>query len=232
MKRLVFAAFVVLLLQACNFGESDIATFLYNFDIAQSDNGWSGDFSDYPEGDSLLYGLEISYETLPENLNTSRKGIKVTGFNYSDDLFMFIKRKLTGLQPNTTYTVLFNVRFASNAPTGQFGAEGAPGESVIVKVGATAIEPDKVMVAGYYQMNIDKGDLAQGGADAIPVGHVGVSATTTAYTEIYRNNNSDNPLEVTTNSEGEVWIIIGTDSGYEGRTTLYYTNVDVVFNRN
>ena len=230
MKRLIVAAFAIGLLTACNFDEPDIATFAYNFDIAKSDAGWSGDFSDYPEGDSLLYGLAISYETLPDNLNTTRKGIKVTGFNYSDDLFMFIKRKITWLLPNTTYKVLFNVRFASNEATGQFGVEGAPGESVIVKVGATTQEPVKVKIAGYYQMNIDKGNLAQGGADAMPVGHVGISPTTTQYAEIYRNNNSGNPFMVTTNSEGEVWIIVGTDSGYEGRTTLYYTNVDVLFN--
>lgn len=28
---------------------------------------------------------------------------------------------------------------------------------------------------------------------------------------------------------GEIWLIIGTESGFEGITTVYYTRVNVVF---
>ena len=219
------------LLLGCNFNDGTIDVFSYTFDISSSAEGWTGDFSDYPEGDSVLYELDIDYAPLPENISKTRKGLKVTGNNYSVDLFMFIKRRITGLQPNTTYAVLFNVKFASNAPTGDFGIEGAPGESVTVKVGASQIEPKKILIGGYYEMNIDKGNQDEGGADAQAIGHVGVAETTSQYTEIYRNNSSVNSFTITTDSEGAVWILIGTDSDFEGTTTLYYTNVDILFNR-
>ena len=32
-----------------------------------------------------------------------------------------------------------------------------------------------------------------------------------------------------TDAKGEVWVIIGTDSGYEAETTLYYTSIKATF---
>jgi hypothetical protein len=60
------------------------------------------------------------------------------------------------------------------------------------------------------------------------IGTIGVSDNTTQYTQISRNNNS-RLFSITTNSSGEVWIIIGTDSGFEARTELYYNKITITF---
>ena len=39
-------------------------------------------------------------------------------------------------------------------------------------------------------------------------------------------NNVERPFEVTTDEGGRLWLIVGTDSGFEGLTTLYYTRID------
>ncbi len=231
MKGFVLAIVCILLTTIGCDTEENIRVFSFTFDFSLTDHGWSGDFSDYPEGDSVFYELEIMHELLPSNLSTTRKGIKVAGNNHSDDLFMFIKKQLTGLKPNTTYKVLFNVKFASNVATGLVGVGGSPGESVYVKVGATPTEPKKVLVDGYYQMNINKGNQSQGGSDMQVVGNVAVTATTTQYTEVYRNNSTKSAFQVTTNNQGEAWVILGTDSGFEGKTTLYYTSVDILLSQ-
>jgi hypothetical protein len=218
------------LLFSCDLNEGQMGVFSYSFDFTTSEEGWTGDFADYPQNDSVAFGLQLKHEPLPENLSKTRKGITASGNNLNDDLFMFVKRKITGLSPNTSYKVLFNVKFASNAPTGSFEFGGAPGESVIMKAGASVSEPVKTLVSGIYRMNIDKGNRAVGGADMLTIGNIGVAATTTQYTEVFRNNNSSNPFQVTTNTNGEVWVIIGTDSGYSGTTTIYYTAVDILFN--
>lgn len=220
----------MLFASGCNLDGEEVSVFSYAFDFSLQDEGWDGDFSDYPEGDSILYELEFKHDNLPVNLSQTRKGLKLSGFNQSDDLFMFIRRKITGLSPNTTYRVLFNVRFASNAPTGDFGIGGAPGESVVVKVGASTVKPEKQLTDGYYQMNIDKGNQSQSGEDMFVIGNVGVAPTTSQYTEVYRSNTSANPFGVTSNAQGELWVIIGTDSGFEGTTTLYYTSVNILLN--
>lgn len=201
-------------------------TFTYNFS-AGYDN-WQGDFSDYPVGEEDFYLLDFNRTTLPEPLDTNKYSLMITGDNHSDDLFMFLKRKITGLLPNTAYELVITVEFASNAPTNAPGVGGAPGEGVTVKAGATLIEPQKIIIDNYYQMNIDKNDQQQPGEDMDVIGHVGVSDTTTEFTLITRDNETY-PFYITTGSSGEVWVCIGTDSGYEAVTTLFYNQITLVF---
>jgi hypothetical protein len=111
------------------------------------------------------------------------------------------------------------------------GVGGAPGESVYVKAGATKEEPKKVLTDGMYRMNIDKGNQATAGADMMVIGNIGVAATTTQFTYISRNNNSSTGFIAETNDSGELWLIVGTDSGFEGKTILYYSQIDILFNR-
>ena len=35
------------------------------------------------------------------------------------------------------------------------------------------------------------------------------------------------PIEVKSNDSGELWLIIGTDSGFESTTTIYYNRIKV-----
>lgn len=232
--RILAGSLVVILIVAASSCSKDQVTKLYSFTYSFRDSlsGWEGDFADYPE-DSATYHLQAGLETLPYNINTdsTKKAIRLSGNNHSDDLFMFIKRKISGLRKNTTYQVLFNVKLASNAPTGTLGAGGAPGESVYVKVGASTIEPEKQLVDGFYTMNIDKGNQSTAGENMVVIGNIGVASTTVNYAIITRFNSSANAVYATTNDVGELWLIIGTDSGYEGITTLYYTQVDVYLNQ-
>jgi hypothetical protein len=100
-----------------------------------------------------------------------------------------------------------------------------------MKVGASLVEPEKELdLDGMYRLNIDKGNQQQDGQDMMTIGHVGVSPNTEQFTYVVRNNNSGSPFLITTDDDGEVWLIIGTDSGFEGVTTIYYTHIDILFN--
>lgn len=223
---------LIFLQASCNQPDQEVNVFSISYFFNDSDEGWTGDFADYPVGDSIAYELVIKHDTIPTgtSANLTTKGMLVSGKNSSDDLFMFIKKKISGLRPNATYEILFNVRVASNAPTGAVGVGGAPGESVYLKAGVTLVEPKKELETGMYRMNIDKGNQAEEGADMINIGHVGVGTTTTKYTVIIRNNNASSSFQITTDATGEIWLVVGSDSGFEGTTTLYYTQIDVLFN--
>lgn len=225
MKKIKFLFTLVILAITLNVNSQ---TFSYDF-VSGYDN-WSGDFADYPITDSLLCGLEFIRTTLPAPLNTGKFSLKISGINYPDDLFMFIKRKISGLMPNTTYRLLIDIEFASNAPTNAAGVGGQPGEGVTVKVGASVVEPLKIISNGFYRMNIDKGQQKAPGVDMDTIGHVGVSDTTTVFTLINRNN-ATHLFTVTTDVNGEVWVCIGTDSGYESTTTLYYNLINLTFTK-
>lgn len=231
-RSLLLVSCAVCGLLACEI-EQDIMVFSISYDFTETDNGWTGDFADYPEGDSLNFELFYKHDTLPTNLNdnATKKALHLAGINGSDDLFMFAKKKVTGLKPNTTYNILFNIRFASNAPTGAVGIGGAPGESVFLKAGAVPTEPFKVLQEGSYVMNIDKGNQAESGSDMIVLGNIAVASTTSQFTSIVRNNTSNSGFYATTDANGQLWLIVGTDSGFEGATTIYYTQIDVLFNQ-
>ncbi len=206
---------------------ADAQTFVSDF--STGNDGWTGDFADYPVSDSLFYELQFYRAKLPSPLDTNQFALMISGNNHSDDLFMFIKRKITGLSPNSTYQLFISVDFASKYPTNAIGAGGTPGEGVRIKAGATLIEPAKIIADSYYRMNIDKDNQSNPGADMDTIGHVGVTDTTTIFTIINRNN-SGHLFTIKTDSKGEVWICIGTDSGFEATTTLYYKKITLTFN--
>jgi hypothetical protein len=211
-----------------------ISIFSVSFDFNEGEHGWQHGFSDFPAGpdDSIKFELKYAYIDKPANLNGG-KSIMLSGNNRNGDLFMFLKKKLTGLQPNADYTITFKVEFASDAKAGITAPGGAPGEGVLVKVGATEIEPKSVIENGKFVMNIDKGNQNENGEDMILIGDIASRSTSTdGYSLIALNNSTVNgyggqPTIVRSNSKGELWLVVGTDSEFRGTTTLYYTRVDV-----
>lgn len=207
---------------------SQLAAQTYSYDFTGGDDGWAADFADYPIADSAMYELRAARKRLPLPLDTTKYALMISGINHSDDLFMFIKHRVTGLNPNATYKLVFNVEIASKAPTNAVGTGGAPGEGVTIKAGASQIEPAKRDSAGWYIMNIDKSNQTQPGTDMDTIGHVGVTDTTTVFALIQRSN-AIHPFTITADADGATWLCIGTDSGFESRTTIYYNRITVSF---
>lgn len=203
----------------------------YTYDFSVSDNQFEGGVADFHVAQSSQHMFTFDNRNFQPPLDTQRLAQFMSGVNPSDDLFMFMKKKIEGLLPNTTYSVTFLVEFASIYPTNAFGVGGPPGEGVTMKAGLTLIEPDTVVIMKgdpYVSMNIDKGNQSVPGADMDTIGHVGVSDTTTVYT-MKVNDNIGHPFIFTTDHTGEAWLIIGMDSGFEAETALYYSSVTVDF---
>jgi hypothetical protein len=160
----------------------------------------------------------------------SKRALMLTGNNQSDDLFMFVKKKITELEPNTEYTISFNVEFATNISAGAPGTIGSPGEGVFLKAGASDKEPVKNALNGYYTMNLDKGNQSTRGDNMIVIGTISSHYVyDTNYTVEARNNIS--AFTARSNHDGELWIIVGSESGFEGITTIYYTQISLVLSR-
>lgn len=69
------------------------------------------------------------------------------------------------------------------------------------------------------------------GQDAVLLGTIGIEGNVFKY-QIIKRTNQNSPFTATTNAQGELWVLVGTDSGFEGFTKLYYTkiNVNLIFN--
>ena len=198
----------------------------FNFEFEMGPEGWTAGFADLPvDYDQSIYELDRGYRLLPEGLDG--RGMYLQGHNRSDDLFMYLKTQVGGLRPNTTYAVSVFIDLATNVPAGLIGIGGSPGESVFVKAGASAIEPTAAEGDNrHLRMNIDKGNQSRGGEAMVVIGNVANPEVQGREYRIKTLDNADQPLAVNTDSEGRVWLIVGTDSGFEGLTSLYYSGID------
>ena len=218
------------MMSACNEENASLqptsATLPYQSDFQSGTDGWTAGISDYGEDQKAIMEFESAHTGLPAPLDATRKSMMISSMNRSDDAFMFLKKKVTGLEPNKQYSLLFTIELASKYPTNSVGIGGSPGGSVFLKAGASATEPINQLTNGFYSVNIDKGDQSTGGKEAIVLGNIGTSNAMETYTLITRTN-IDKPFVARANAQGELWLIIGTDSGFEGLTTLYYSKINV-----
>ncbi|WP_422928130.1 dockerin type I domain-containing protein [Singulisphaera sp. PoT] len=203
----------------------------YNF--AQGSQGWESGFADLPANPNSSYELDSGIRPLPSGVGTGT-GYLLQGHNRSDDLFMFMKRKLgasDGVVANQSYTVKFTIKFASNAPSGAFGIGGAPGEAVVLKAGAGPVEPRAVPQGnGNVRLNLDKGDQSVGGKDLSVVGNIANGDDPVASgPQPYRSLTEEHThtFSAKADANGNLWLVVGTDSGYEGLTALYYQQISV-----
>ena len=201
----------------------------YEFDFAIGQHGFIPGFADLPANyDPKPYELVGAYRARPAELG-NKSALLSSGTNRSDDLWMFWKKKLTGLAPGNLYEVTFDLELASSASTGAVGVGGSPGESVFIKAGASAGEPLVVKDnAGWLRMNLDKGNQAQGGSAVSLLGNAAKPADASSKFALIHRNNRAARLRARSGADGSLWVFFGSDSGFEGRTILHYTKFTVV----
>ena len=145
---------------------------------------------------------------------------------------MFFKGPVDGLLPGASYDVTVSVEIATDVPAGCVGVGGAPGESVWVKAGATAVEPLPIRDGGYLRMNIDVGNQSAGGSagrgarrrrqletlrGAAPVG-----------AQVLRGQ-TDTGTDLEIPASGRAWLFFGVDSGFEAGAAIYFTRAEAAF---
>ena len=217
-------------------GQGTPKTISVSYDFRNGVQGWQASFADYTPGNDS-YELKAELRSLPPELGISGTGFYFQGSNRSDDLFMFLKRRLStadGIVAGQTYQVTFTLVFASNAQSGCIGP-GAPGEDVSMKVGASPAEPEALLTSpdprgpSWLFMNIDKSNQGKSGIAASFASDIAngrpCNPSSRPYVSLERQH--QHMSLVNASSNGELWLLVGTDSGFEGFTTLYYQRIDV-----
>jgi hypothetical protein len=202
-------------------------TDVISFDFRHGHQNWTAGFSDYLIKHAPLFELESGIRNLPAGFQGS--GYMLSGNNRSADLFMFLKRKISGLTPSSKYRVELKVTFLSNASKDcvGLGLGGSPGESVWLKFG----HADKEPLQDGFTLNVPKGDQSQDGTQAKVQGNIATAGGKCDFA-VYQTKtlkNAEKALDLTTNADGSVWLFVGTDSGFEGKTTLYYQQIELKF---
>lgn len=210
-------------IQASEMGQS----FHYTFN--QGEEGWKGAFADLPvDYDPSIYDLKFARELLPTANNKTNYGLKLNGMNRSDDLFMFVTKKIEGLEPHTMYQASLSFQLYTDQAGGMVGVGGAPGEAVSIKAGFVSKEPRTLQSdtegQTYYRMNIDKGNQQTEGDDMKIVGNmVQPNSSLKGFQPVAMQYSTT----LQSNEQGEIYVIVGSDSGYEGLTTFYLDDMKI-----
>lgn len=200
--------------------------------FARNDGGWTPHFADLPAGEEGNYELNAQWGPLPRGAGgPRRRGWVLSGNNHSDDLWMGLAGRVEGLVPGHAYEARFRVTFVSRAPRGSVGVGGSPGESVYVKAGAATAPPQVLDDGeGFRVLNLDKGNQSEGGANAHVLGDVSVK-TSVRKPKWKRKTlrTAGTGTTVVADDAGGAWVLVGTDSGFEGVTEIGWTAVRVDF---
>jgi hypothetical protein len=208
-----------------------------NFDFSTSPHGWEAFFTDYGVGEADSMELTAGNRSLPDSSRLGGKGLFISGINHSDDLKMLFRRQIEGLKPGATYRAQFHVEFATSAPSGCAGIGGAPGEAVKILAAADQRKPERfveeVGQEDMYRLNIQhEGDPEMWYQNGI-MGHIANSRgcdEPDAF-QMKMLTSTEGHDTVKADEEGRAWLLFGTRSGFEGRTSLFYTRFRVELRR-
>lgn len=223
-----FESFAMILMRfSQNFNETK-----FSYDFNQNDCGFKAVFADYHnDGNNYeSYEMKSDYRTIPVSGSES-KGLYICSFNRSDDMFMGYVKRLEGLNANTEYQFSITFKLATNVAAGGFGIGGDPSDSVYVKTGIMSKEPaiEKDLAGNFRFSNIDMGHQSQGGENANVVGNLakpdGNDDNRFAFKEF------STVIKATADANGSVYLLIGTDSGFEGFTEYYIDDITVVYRK-
>lgn len=199
------------------------ATLTYDFN--QGSLGWSAHFADYPSGDEEFFELDSGVRNLPPEISTTRKGFLLSGNNHSDDLYMYLTKEFDA-EPGATYTVKFRVTFDSNAPSNCIGTGGAPGEGVSMLGNVLNTEPETFIdELNHIRTRFSHGSFISNLANGIEC-----EDSKDEYVSLTRTQTTTKRIRAP--KSGKLWFVIGTDSGFESKTALYYEKIEVLIDYN
>ena len=189
-----------------------------HLDLSRDLAGFAPLLADYPQGEEAFYELDVSRQPIP--IAGAGFGLRLTGNNHSDDLFLGAYRP-----PETPCVFTVTLRIATDVDGGLIGIGGSPGSSVFFKCGITAAEPRREVADGYYRLTLDKGNQGQDGPDMALIGNlekVGAKAPGQ-----YEWKTLTCRLSAAPDALGRAYLSFGIDSGFEGLSRYYVESIDV-----
>lgn len=227
MKKYLIRIWLVVLVAAvfaCNSEERNSVDPVYtiNTQFETGTEKWTGDYALYNIKDTADIAYVMEQDTMPASIDSTRYGIRMEATNKGDSIFLFMKRKITGLNPDKTYHVYYDIDLGTNYPD----LTNATGKNISLKAGASASEPVKTLTNGYYSLSIKKGLWNVDGSEMVILGDVTNGIAKTTY-QLVNRNSSGKTIAVQPDSDGTIWLCVGEDIHTTGKIVLYYDKINV-----
>ncbi|GMQ62529.1 hypothetical protein [Vallitalea maricola] len=198
----------------------------FNYDFQNGTDGWMGGLAGI-DGDTLTYGFDINFAQADYSLNdNSNRGIYLTCSTKNNNMFMYTTKKLSsrdGLSPLSNYEV--NLKF-DILPV-KNNNNSIPMDRLFIKAAVVNIEPSMQVIERGYNNYLFVNPNTEDASKKI-------NLITLGNADALNNNDIETFQEsfnATTNSNGEMWVIIGVDSDYKGNGSLFLDNVNISINK-
>lgn len=199
-----------------------------NVDFNQGIDGWTPGVADYYDDDAPSE-TGFGWSKLPPGSNLSGNGYYLTSHNNSDNVMTYAKRQYGGFVAGAKYKLTFAMSHATDASLDCMGAGGSRGASIYMVVAASGEEPKTVKQAnGEYRLNLDRGNNAESGTQGKVLGLLGseqLECGGGGWAKVTRQ--SDEAIAVTADKDGKLWIVLGSDSGFESANAFYLLSATV-----
>lgn len=223
------------------------------YDFESGDEGWNAALVDFPVDEEDLYEFEVEQTTSP--VDDEEGALKLSASNPNDKLFMYASKQIAGLEPLTQYKVSYTIDVASSVvidttgtgidttgvPADTTGVDAdttgvdgdttgivaAISDTVVIKAGAVSEEPvTETNTNNFLELiGIDIGEPGVDGIDLVVIGSFSADTTDVGFTGQTLSN--DMPITVTTNEDGDLWLLVGTET-FGRETEVYFNSINVV----
>jgi len=202
----------------------------YQFGVGQTTSGWAPGAVDFLAAEENDVGFVGDVRIRPEETLDLAPALYLQGANVSGDLFMYWYRMIDGFVPDAEYTLGVDIEYISRY--GRDCTSGA-GLTTWIKGGATNVEPVRsVDQSGWYRLNVDKGQHAQGGATIPTLGDIRTNALgciPNGPYSVWGRHTGQDAFRVRASSAGQLWLIIGIESTAAGTVDIYIDRLGVRF---
>jgi hypothetical protein len=185
----------------------------YQFGVGQNASGWTSGVVDFRLEDETSVGFLSDVRPLPDEVLDSSPSLYLEATNISADLFMYWFRPVEGLLPNTEYTIGVDLEYLTN-----YGRDCTSGAGPVswFKAGVIGAEPLRTVdPTGWYRLNVDKGNLAIGGATIPTLGDLrnnSVGCIPNGPYALWARHSGQDAFRVRTDTAGRLWLIFGVES--------------------
>jgi|GEM_PF-1747996 len=237
--KLLFFVCMVLLIYSCLSDTDDIVPdgskpeFVLTYDFSSGKGDWQTGFSEYPLSAADTLQIEAEMVSSIGALGGDSL-LRLSAIDPVADIFPFIKLKVTGLTPSTEFNVLVETEFAA-VNLDPIGTTYEGDQEVHLKAGVFENEPllipanDSIDVGYSYEvLDIDKGNGVDVGNDMALLGTV-VMPSPNVFSQLIRGINTGSQLSGTSDADGNMWLLIGTDSETQMHQAFYYSRVAVLY---
>ena len=214
------AAISSIILLNCHKSPDPLPIIFYDSTFESGLDDWTGDVAFYKTSQQSAIKFNIEQDVLPISVKSILHGLKMEGVNQGDSIIMFIKKKVTNLDPAKMYKVAYQIDFASNLPD----TVGGAGRISFLKAGASTEEPKKTLSNNYYNLSIKSGNVAKSGSEMLLLGNVANGLDSTYYRAISRNN-ANVAVQVKPSATGEIWLCVAVNTTYKGNIAMYFDRI-------